>query len=94
MRAAGTAAAQTGISSQVDTMKVVRKDTAQSPTGSPQEESPEKGHTPPSATAKSTEIETTTDQTTGTETDRTDTTMTLSIGSWRNSVPAETIGRT
>lgn len=71
MRAAGTAAAQTGISPQVDTMKVVRKDTARSPTGGLQEESPEKGHTPPSATAKTTEIETTTDQTTGTETDRT-----------------------
>lgn len=70
-RAAGTAAAQTGISLQFDTMRAVRRDTAQSPTGRPREESPGKDHTPLSAMAKTTETETTTDQTAGTGTDRT-----------------------
>lgn len=65
-RAAGTAAAQTGISLQLDTMRAVKSATLQNPTGKAQEESPGKDHTPPSATAKTTETETTTDQTAGT----------------------------
>lgn len=71
MRAAGTAAVQTGIRLQVATMRAVRRDTAQNPTGRPQERSRGKDHTPPSAMAKTTETEITTDQTAETETDRT-----------------------
>lgn len=47
-------------------MTAVRRDTAQSPKGKPQE-TPEKDHTPPSATAKTTETETTIYQTAGTD---------------------------
>lgn len=67
MKAAGTAAAQTGISHQSVIMRVVKRDTAQSPTGRPQEEIPGKDRTCLSAMAKTTETETTTDQTAGTD---------------------------
>lgn len=69
--AAGTATAQTDIRRRVATTRAaaaaVRRDTAPSPTGRPQE-TPGRDRTPPSATAKTTE--TTTDQTAGSGTER------------------------